>query len=165
MNASKAWLVRAVASCGYLSYLPTLFFPNKGMQTGAGFIGSLVGLATIRLLPQISLDCVTVLAGAFLFSVAIADVAEHVMRRKDDPRIVIDEWVGYWCAIAFLPRTWPLLIGGFILFRFFDVKKPLGIHKAAQCPGGWGIVLDDVAAGLIVNVILHLAVASRALLS
>jgi phosphatidylglycerophosphatase A len=75
----------------------------------------------------------------------------------DDPKqIVIDEMVGVWIAILGLPLTVPNLIIGFILFRFFDIAKPLGIRKLEKIKGGWGVMLDDVLAGVYANIVLQI---------
>jgi phosphatidylglycerophosphatase A len=75
----------------------------------------------------------------------------------DDPKqIVIDEMVGVWIAILGLPLTVPNLIIGFILFRFFDIAKPLGIRQLEKIKGGWGVMLDDVLAGVYANVVLQI---------
>ncbi len=76
----------------------------------------------------------------------------------DDPRqTVIDEMVGVWIALLGLPLTWPWLLGGFVLFRFFDIAKPLGIRRLESLHGGWGIMLDDVLAGVYANLVLQIA--------
>lgn len=79
------------------------------------------------------------------------------LRRFDDPpEVVIDELVG--CMITFLgitPST-PTLFVGLLLFRFFDIIKIGGIQHLEKCAGAWGILLDDVAAGVISNIILRL---------
>ena len=73
---------------------------------------------------------------------------------EDSPHIVIDEIVGYLIAmwgIGF--STWAWLLG-FILFRIWDVWKPFSFIE--EIPGGWGVMLDDVAAGIIVNIMLRI---------
>jgi phosphatidylglycerophosphatase A len=157
MKDWKTWLAKAFATCGFLGYLPLLLNSTQSSLSGAGFIGTLVGVFTVRWLPLTGAGGVIVLTGAFLFSVAVSDYAEQFLRRKDDPRIIIDEWVGYWIAMAYLPQTWKYLLAAFVLFRILDVWKPLGIRKLSHWPGGWGVVMDDIAAGLIANVILQLA--------
>jgi len=157
MNPVVGWMSRAIASCGFLTYLPARFFPPSSSRTGAGLIGTLAGALTIKAIPADPLGCAVVMAGALLISVSIGDYAEESMGRKDDPRIVIDEWVGYWFSVAFLPHTPIVLISAFILFRVFDVLKPLGIKKLSNLPGGWGVVMDDIAAGVITNLILQSA--------
>lgn len=157
MSRRIAWLTKALASCGFLSYIPSkLHVPGKP-TTGAGFIGTLAGALALPLLPTTGWACAIVLLGAFFISVVVSDLAETCMRRKDDPRIIIDEWVGFWTAMAWLPRTWSVGVAAFALFRVFDVWKPLGIRRLSHFPGGWGVVVDDIAAGVFTNVLLHAA--------
>jgi len=73
----------------------------------------------------------------------------------DPKRGVIDEWVGVWVTVLFLPVTWPWMIAGFFVFRALDILKPLGVRKIEAWPGGWGIMFDDIAAGVIGAVILN----------
>jgi phosphatidylglycerophosphatase A len=77
---------------------------------------------------------------------------------NDPSRIVIDEVVGMWVALLFVPNSCWLLIASFALFRFFDIVKPLFIRKLENIYGGWGIMLDDVVAGIYANVIVHLLI-------
>jgi phosphatidylglycerophosphatase A len=75
----------------------------------------------------------------------------------DDPKqIVIDEMIGVWIAILGLSLTVPNLIIGFVLFRFFDIAKPLGIRQLEKIKGGWGVMLDDVLAGVYANIVLQI---------
>ncbi len=68
---------------------------------------------------------------------------------KSDPaEVVIDEAAGFTLTMFLFPLTWPNLIIGFLLFRGFDILKPFPIRKLEGLPGGWGIVGDDLAAGL-----------------
>ena len=74
----------------------------------------------------------------------------------DPSRVVIDEIVGMWIAILWIPPTlinWSL---AFVLFRFFDIVKPLGIRKLESIKGGWGVMLDDVLAGIYANIVLQI---------
>ncbi|MFT4761988.1 MAG: phosphatidylglycerophosphatase A [Paraglaciecola sp.] len=66
----------------------------------------------------------------------------------DAQKIVIDEIVGVWVTMLFFPFNWLTLLLAFILFRGFDIYKPLGIRKMERFGGGWGVMLDDVAAGV-----------------
>jgi len=147
-----------LASCFFLTYplsrwrlLPTY------QHTGAGLIGTAFGLLTIGWVPLDPWRGGLVVLGGILVAVVVSDVAEACMGKRDDSRIVIDEWVGYWCTAAFLPRTWPVLLSAFLLFRLFDVTKPLYIRASCRLPGGWGVVMDDVLAGLTAHVVLRLA--------
>lgn len=75
---------------------------------------------------------------------------------KDSSRVVIDEVAGMLIAILFLPRNIYVLAGGLLLFRFFDILKPLGIRKMEALKGGTGVMADDVLAGIYSNLVLQL---------
>lgn len=77
---------------------------------------------------------------------------------KDPSKVVIDETIGLWITMIFIPFTWLNLLLAFILFRFFDIAKPLGIRKMENIKGGWGVMLDDVLAGIYSNIALQLIV-------
>ena len=73
---------------------------------------------------------------------------------KEDPGcVVIDEVVGMWLSVLFLPHS--VLLGGFLLVRALDILKPFPVSAAERLPGGWGIMLDDLAGGALVNVFLQ----------
>jgi len=74
---------------------------------------------------------------------------------KDPQRVVIDEIAGMCISLLFLPVNVKYLIAGLILFRFFDIVKPLGIRKMENLKSGWGIMFDDVLAGIYSNLILQ----------
>jgi phosphatidylglycerophosphatase A len=74
---------------------------------------------------------------------------------KDPSRVVVDEVVGTWIALLLLPREWPAFALGLCLFRLFDIWKPLGIRRMERWPGAWGIMLDDVLAGIYAAVLGH----------
>ena len=79
---------------------------------------------------------------------------------EDPSRVVIDEIVGQWIVLLAIPSIfswWHVLIA-FILFRFFDIVKPLGIRKMENLTGGWGIMADDLLSGCygaIVLIVIH----------
>jgi phosphatidylglycerophosphatase A len=77
---------------------------------------------------------------------------------KDSNYVVIDEIAGMSISLLFLPVTLPVVLAAFVLFRFFDIVKPLYIRRAEQLPGGWGVMADDVAAGIYSNVLVQIAV-------
>ena len=77
---------------------------------------------------------------------------------KDPSKVVIDEAVGIWIAIFFIPVNIYYLFAGLVLFRIFDIWKPLGIRKLENIKGGWGVMLDDVLAGVYANMVLHVGV-------
>ena len=72
------------------------------------------------------------------------------MTDSDDPsEVVSDEVAGMWLALIGIPVTWPGLLAAFLLFRLFDVWKPGPINRLQNLPGGWGVMMDDVAAGAV----------------
>lgn len=74
---------------------------------------------------------------------------------KDSSRVVIDEAAGMMISLLFVPVTLSYVATGFIVFRLLDITKPLLIRKTESLPGGWGVMMDDMIAGLYTNVLLH----------
>jgi phosphatidylglycerophosphatase A len=75
---------------------------------------------------------------------------------EDSSRVVIDEVAGMLITMLFIPHNIYFLASGLILFRFFDILKPLGIKKMENLPRGTGVMMDDVLAGAYSNVVLWL---------
>ena len=73
----------------------------------------------------------------------------------DSSKVVIDEIAGMMLSLLFIPFAISYIIAAFVLFRFFDIVKPLYIKKAEQLPGGWGVMLDDVQAGIYANLMMQ----------
>lgn len=73
---------------------------------------------------------------------------------EDSSRVVIDEVAGMLIAMLFIPANIYFLLAGFILFRFFDIVKPLYIRKMEALPSGTGVMMDDVLAGVYSNILL-----------
>jgi len=94
-----------------------------------------------------------------LMAVWIAHEAEKILDQKDPGRIVIDEIAGVLVTFAGLEFTWMSAITGFFIFRAFDILKPFPIRTAEKrLKGGMGVVLDDVIAGVMSNVVLRIIV-------
>lgn len=75
--------------------------------------------------------------------------AERILQRRDPPQVVIDEILGQQiCYLALPVLEWKSWLAGFILFRAFDIAKPFPIRRLERAPGGWGLMLDDVLAGI-----------------
>jgi len=77
---------------------------------------------------------------------------------KDPSEIVIDEVSGMWISLFMIPQNYILFIIGFILFRFFDIKKLWIIDKVQYYPGGIGIMADDILAGIFTRILLLIGV-------
>ncbi|RKR83784.1 phosphatidylglycerophosphatase A [Mucilaginibacter gracilis] len=76
---------------------------------------------------------------------------------EDSSRVVIDEVAGMLITMLFIPANLYFLIAGLVLFRFFDIVKPLFIRKMEDIPGGMGVMMDDVLAGVYSNLLLWVA--------
>jgi len=123
-----------------------------------GTFGSLLGIPLCLVLAEIGLDVMVAAAAvAFvLFAVWIAGKAERLIRIKDAPCIVIDEMAGITVTMLGVPLTPLNLTAGFIAFRVLDIIKPFPArYMDAKVAGGWGIVMDDVVAGLYSNLLLR----------
>jgi len=77
---------------------------------------------------------------------------------KDSSRVVIDEVAGQMITLLFIPLTNLNIFIGLILFRFFDILKPMGIRKMEKLPAGTGVMMDDVLAGVYANISLKVIV-------
>ena len=147
---------QALATGLFISYLPSKIIPFK-KNTGAGFLGTLWGVVLVLLGPT---DEVLYLIYMLLFWVLAVWVCKKVKFKgytgHDNPKIVIDEMAGYITAMAFLPRTWPYLVAAFVLFRIFDTIKPAMVKTFDKMENAFGIVFDDVTAGLFANILLQL---------
>lgn len=144
---------RALAS-GFGSSFP--FARGARRLSGAGTAGAAVGLLLWPLLPHGgwplgAILCVSLPVAAW--SIETAHFEHH-----DDPRIVIDEVLGMWWTLAFLPRSLPILFAGFFLFRLLDVWKPGPIRVVQRWPGALGVMADDLLAGILANLILRLGI-------
>ncbi|WP_246029379.1 phosphatidylglycerophosphatase A family protein [Pedobacter nototheniae] len=82
---------------------------------------------------------------------------------KDHGRVVIDEIAGMCITLLWVPIKWEYIILGLILFRFFDILKPLFIRRLEALPGGWGVMADDVLAGVYANLVLQLVIVLKLL--
>lgn len=89
-------------------------------------------------------------------AILAAEAAVAAYGEKDPGRVVVDEWAGYFLTVALHPPDLWTLGLGFLLFRALDVLKPPPARQLEHLPGGAGVVLDDVAAGLYGHLALRL---------
>lgn len=106
-----------------------------------------------------------VLVISFIVGVLVSEITSRDMGVHDHGGIVIDEWVGVWLTLLWLPHgngLWPdlaWLAAGFVAFRFFDIIKPWPIRWLdKKVAGGFGIMIDDILAGVFALVVIQLAV-------
>ncbi len=96
----------------------------------------------------------------FWLACYVSHKAESILQEKDSSKIVIDEAVGYLTAMVYLPNNWLIILLAFVLFRFFDILKIYPVNLIEnKVPGGLGIVLDDVMAGVYANICLQVLIA------
>lgn len=94
-----------------------------------------------------------------IFITIIGTISATVVEKdwgKDSSKVVIDEVAGMCIGLLFVPVTISWLITGLVLFRFFDIVKPLYIRRMETLPGGWGVMADDVLAGIYTNMVLQI---------
>lgn len=139
-------------------------FPTRLIATGffsgyyqfaPGTAGTAVAMLIYLLLPEMSaLGWGIFLILLFLLAVPAAYAGEALWGKDPGP-VVIDEFVGYFVTVACLPFSVGLAIAGFFIFRVLDVLKPPPVRQTESLPGGWGVVVDDVVAGIYGNLILR----------
>ncbi len=94
----------------------------------------------------------------FFIGVEFSTRAEKILGKKDPRHVVIDEVLGQMISLFLIPaRTAPIIIG-FLLFRIFDVLKPYPCFEVQKIKGGWGIMLDDLFAGIWANIFLRIII-------
>jgi phosphatidylglycerophosphatase A len=134
---------RIIATGFYTGYSP--FAP--------GTAGSGLALIVFWLIPGMrGIPLLIVICAAFFVGVWAAGRVEET-DGHDASIINIDEMAGMWLALLFLPDglSWAWTAGAFVFFRVFDVLKPFPIGKSQELPRGWGVMMDDVLAGLAAN--------------
>jgi phosphatidylglycerophosphatase A len=138
-------------------FLATGFYIGN-IPFAPGTFGSLIGLPLCFTLAGMSLAPAVLFTLLFIFfAVYIADAAEKLLKRSDPGCIVIDEMAGMMVTLIGLPFNPITVMIGFIIFRILDILKPFPIRNLdRRIPGGLGVVADDVAAGIIANLLLRI---------
>jgi len=138
-------------------FLSTGGFVGK-IPFAPGTFGSVEGLAVCFFLSRVPVSLSALLAIALILSaVWLSEHAERIVGKKDPGCIVIDEVAGMVVTMVGLPFNALTAIAGFVLFRALDIIKPPPVRMFQEgLPGGAGVVMDDVAAGIIGNLLLRL---------
>ena len=129
-------------------FVATFFYLGK-LPFAPGSWGSLGALLLWFLLPVTFSFQLSVIIILFILGVYSSNKMAKNMDNHDPSEVVIDEVVGMGISLFMLPHSLGLYFLAFIFFRFFDIIKPLFINRIQNLSGGWGIMLDDVLAGLI----------------
>ncbi|MDZ7330917.1 MAG: phosphatidylglycerophosphatase A [candidate division KSB1 bacterium] len=146
-------LIRFVATGAGVGYFPI----------AQGTMGALLALILFGILPTpspilfILTIAVLMVAGVYSASVVEQEVVSRLgpTLGRDPGIIVIDEVVGMLIALIAIPKTTKLLIFAFVLFRIFDIVKPFPAQQSERLPGGWGIMMDDIIAGIYANLMIQ----------
>ncbi len=142
---------------------PTLLLAfgfGSGLSPKApGTVGTVAAIPLWWLLAQLPLQSyLLIVALAAIVGIVICGRAAEKLGVHDHGGIVWDEFVGFWIAMAALPVTWNSLLFGFVLFRLFDIFKPWPISWLdKKVSGGFGIMIDDVIAGLAAAAVIYVA--------
>ena len=122
-----------------------------------GTVGSLAGLALVWPLWWIGGPWAVVAGAAGIVALGgwASGVARTHFRRPDPGHVVIDEIAGQMVALLFVVPTLATLVGGWLLFRLFDIWKPYPIRRLERLPGASGIMADDLLAGVFANFVLQ----------
>lgn len=147
---SRSWSSRvglALASVGYTGFAPV----------APGTVGSALTLPLWVLLrwaglPWLEPVCIAVVVVAGAWS---ARVAERELGLEDPGPVVIDEVAGMLVTLLWMPLTWQVALAGFLAFRVFDILKPYPVGRLEHLPDGWGVMADDVMAGVYAWGVLH----------
>ncbi len=144
----KKWR-QLTATCFYLGYSPW----------APGTLGSLAGLGIVIFFSffKISVTIYLILIGLIFFLGFLSTEAFIRELKQTDPQVVVvDEVVGMMIAmLGSLQFDWKYLLGGFAFFRLFDIWKPFPIHRLEALPGSWGVMMDDVLAGIYAAICLY----------
>ncbi len=147
----------------FSEYLSTLFgigyFPKA-----PGTAGTLFAATVYFVLPNhwfygwqnSTLALIAILIGSIISVFFISKAEEEL--GHDNGKIVIDEFWGYFIAVLFLPKTLTVIITAFILFRIFDILKPEPVNVLQKLPKGWGVMADDIMAGIYANIVLQIVI-------
>lgn len=140
-----------------LVIIASSWFGSGLSPVASGTVGTAAAIPLYLLIANLSIPVYIVAVAAFtVFSCWVSGRAEEIFQEKDSGRIVIDEVAGYLVAMTAVPFSWKAVALGFLLFRFFDITKiPPARFFDRQLKNGYGVVLDDVVAGVYSCLSLH----------
>lgn len=129
------------------------------IKRGQGTVGSIIATPFWVFLNSIHLHAaiyLLILATITVVGVKAIRIYEKKVGGADLPEVIIDEFVGMGVSLFLLPVSWVSIIWAFVLFRIFDITKPIGVKFFDDRHlNGWGVMLDDVMAGLYAFLILQ----------
>lgn len=140
-------------------HLLSLGFGVGLSRKAPGTLGTIVAIPLYLLIAQLSLPYyLGIIVVGFALGVWFCGYTSKALGVHDHSGIVWDEIIGFWITMIAIPVTWQWILAGFVLFRFFDIVKPWPVKVAdKEMKGGFGIMFDDVLAGIYALGCLHLA--------
>jgi len=138
-------------------YVTFFFLGNSPVAPGT--VGTLGAILLFFFLTFVSFPIYIVfLLILTAFSIFMSSLAVKIYNSKDPGQIVIDEVCGYLFTMVLIPFSWGYVITGFLLFRILDILKPYPIRNIEKLRDGYGIVLDDVLAGIYANILMQIII-------
>ncbi|MFH1288905.1 MAG: phosphatidylglycerophosphatase A [bacterium] len=148
MNKRQENLVKIFASL-FVGYSPV----------APGTFGTLIGIPFYLIFSLKGYKVYIIFTLLFLIlGIKISSIAERLFNEHDSQKIIIDEIAGFLITMLFIPLKIKFIILGFIFFRIMDIWKPVPIYNLQKLPGGFGIMADDIMAGIYSNIILQILV-------
>ncbi|MGE3973398.1 MAG: phosphatidylglycerophosphatase A [Bdellovibrionales bacterium] len=122
-----------------------------------GTCGTLLAVPLVWILNELGpLSYLLLTFASIVGAIYVAEIYEAYHKTHDQSEVVIDEIVGFFLTMALIPLTVKTLVAGFVLFRILDMVKPFPIsYFDKNIKGGYGVVFDDLFAGLLANLILQ----------
>ena len=138
-------------------HLLSLGFGSGLAPRAPGTFGTLVAIPFYLLLAELDLPFyLVIVAVAFVIGVFLCGYTSKALGVHDHSGIVWDEFVGFWITMIAVPLSWQSILLGFVLFRIFDIFKPWPVNIAdKKMQGGFGIMIDDVLAGIYALICMH----------
>lgn len=143
-------IFKHIVTLGPIGYLPA-----------PGTCGTTLALVLLYVLHRANVSLLSYALFVFVLGIVGWYCVVHALdffERADPPQIIIDEVIGCLLTFFMIPLSLESIIVGFLLFRLLDISKPCGVKNLERMGGAWGILLDDVGAGIISNIILHVLV-------
>lgn len=145
MKSQKLPLLPVIIATGFGSG----FWP-WGPGTAGALLATIIWFGLSSLLCAEWLLLVTILLILFFYVAGVWATNRLEPYWGEDPsRVVVDEMIGVWISLLAAPAVcWPYAMAAFVLFRLFDIVKPFGVRHMESMPGGTGVMMDDVLAGM-----------------
>ncbi len=141
----------------YFSDAIATVFRIGPLPLAPGSWGSAAAVVGWYLLPELSGTVYwLIIINLFLLGVIASAIIAQRDSDVDPSKVIIDEWVGMWIVLPFAEEGWVSVLVAFICFRLFDILKPFPARATERLRGGWGIMLDDVVAGVYSITVLTL---------